>query len=66
MPGHHTACWLVWSHTAARQTSCRETGWIGGSGGDSCSFVLQGQYGLSEQQFWLAFGAGAAGLIAAR
>ncbi|WP_436970947.1 multidrug effflux MFS transporter [Micromonospora coxensis] len=29
------------------------------------SFVLQGQYGLDEQQFGLAFGAGAVGLIAA-
>lgn len=29
------------------------------------SFVLQEQYGLSEQQFGFAFGAGAAGLIAA-
>lgn len=29
------------------------------------SFVLQERYGLSEQQFGLAFGAGAAGLIAA-
>lgn len=28
------------------------------------SFVMQGQYGLSEQQFALAFGAGALGLIA--
>ncbi|WP_211240934.1 multidrug effflux MFS transporter [Hamadaea tsunoensis] len=29
------------------------------------SFVLQGQYGLNEQQFALAFGAGAVGLIGA-
>lgn len=29
------------------------------------SFVLQGQYGLDEQEFGLAFGAGAFGLIAA-
>ncbi|PZG01078.1 Bcr/CflA family drug resistance efflux transporter [Micromonospora endophytica] len=29
------------------------------------SFVLQGQYGLSEQQFGFAFGAGAIGLIGA-
>jgi MFS transporter, DHA1 family, multidrug resistance protein len=29
------------------------------------SFVLQQQYGMSQQQFGLAFGAGAAGLIAA-
>ncbi|MEV2237257.1 multidrug effflux MFS transporter [Micromonospora sp. NPDC049891] len=34
--------------------------YVGGS-----SFVLQGQYGLDEQQFGLAFGAGAIGLIAA-
>ncbi|PZG14266.1 Bcr/CflA family drug resistance efflux transporter [Micromonospora craterilacus] len=34
--------------------------YVGGS-----SFVLQGQYGLDEQQFGLAFGAGAVGLIAA-
>ncbi|MFC7760421.1 multidrug effflux MFS transporter [Catellatospora bangladeshensis] len=29
------------------------------------SFVMQGQYGLDEQQFAIAFGAGAAGLIGA-
>ncbi|RIV39230.1 Bcr/CflA family efflux MFS transporter [Micromonospora radicis] len=34
--------------------------YVGGS-----SFVLQGQYGLDEQQFGFAFGAGAIGLIAA-
>src|SRR5262249_41447025 len=30
-----------------------------------CSFVLQGQYGLNQQQFGLVFGAGAVAIIAA-